>query len=382
MQKKKVLKISGYTLGVISIVALVTVLVLGYLDNSKKNESKDISNKLENSLDDNSDSMKKRNTDETKEMSEEDTDSSETVTEEMTMLETEESETTSQVQTSPDIVEMNTVMYGTASGNIRTGASTNYTSVGKISYGESVEVTGKDNEWYRINYNGQAAYIHETLLSENQPQQPLLQNSQSEQNQSTQSQPTQSQSTQQQPTQSTQQQPTQSQSGQNPPSQSQPETQQPSQSQQEQSKPVQSQPQRPTQSQTQTTPDSSSSYVDEVIRLVNVERNKEGLSSLSKNVTLCEAAQTRASEIITVFDHTRPDGTSCFTVTDDYKIKWTAIGENIAKGQKSPQEVVEAWMNSPGHRANILNSNFNQIGVGVVQSGGYYYWAQLFIRAA
>lgn len=374
MQKKKVLKISEYTLGIISIVALVTVLVLGYLDNSKKNDRKEISNKLENSLDDNSESMKKRNADETIEMSEADTDSSETGTEEMTVFETEEAETKSQVQTSSDIVEMNTVMYGIASGNIRKGASTNYTSVGKIAYGERVEVTGKENEWYRINYNGQTAYIHETLLSENQPQQPLLQNSQPEQNQSTQQQPTQSQPTQQQPTQSqsTQQQPTQSQSGQNQPSQSQPE----------QSKPVQSQPQRPTQSQPQTTPDSSSSYVDEVIRLVNIERNKEGLPSVSKNVTLCEAAQTRASEIITVFDHTRPDGTSCFTVTDDYKIKWTAIGENIAKGQKSPQEVVEAWMNSPGHRANILNSNFNQIGVGVVQSGGYYYWTQLFIRAA
>lgn len=361
MQKKKVLKISGYTLGIISIVALVTVLVLGYLDNSKKNDRKEISNKLENSLDDNSESMKKRNADETIEMSEADTDSSETGTEEMTVFETEEAETKSQVQTSSDIVEMNTVMYGIASGNIRKGASTNYTSVGKIAYGERVEVTGKENEWYRINYNGQTAYIHETLLSENQPQQQLLQNSQPEQNQSTQQQPTQQQPTQSQPT---QQQPT------------------PSQSQPEQSKPVQSQPQRPTQSQPQTTPDSSSSYVDEVIRLVNIERNKEGLPSVSKNVTLCEAAQTRASEIITVFDHTRPDGTSCFTVTDDYKIKWTAIGENIAKGQKSPQEVVEAWMNSPGHRANILNSNFNQIGVGVVQSGGYYYWTQLFIRAA
>lgn len=369
MQKKKILKISGYTFGIIFIIALAVFGVLGYIDNSKKNERKEISDKLESSLDDNSESLKKKDTDETKEMNEADTASSETDTEEMTVLETEESETTSQVQTSSDIVEMNTVMYGIASGNIRTGASTNYASVGTITYGEMVEVTGKENEWYRINHNGQPAYIHETLLSENQPKQPLLQNSQSEQNQSMQSQPTQQQSTQ-------------SQSEKSQPSQSQPE-QQPTQSQPEQSKPVQPQP--PTQSQPQkpqTTPDSSSAYVDEVIRLVNIERNKEGLTSLSKNVTLCEAAQTRASEIITVFDHTRPDGTSCFTVTDDYKIRWTAIGENIAKGQKSPQEVVEAWMNSPGHRANILNSNFNQIGVGVVQSGGYYYWTQLFIRAA
>lgn len=355
MQKKKVLKLSGYTLGIIFVAALVTVFVLGYFDNNEKNKRKEIANKLENNLDTDSELMKEKNIDETKDINEAEGTSSATETEEMTMLETEEAETTSQVQVSTEIVEMNTVMYGITTGNIRTGASTNYTSVGKISYGERVEVTGKENDWYRINYNGQAAYIHETLLSENQPQQPLLQNSQPEQDQSAPS-----QTTQQQPTQS---QATQPQSGQNQTVQSQPETQ--------------PQPQEP-----QTTPASVSSYVDEVIRLVNIERNKEGLSSLSKNVTLCEAAQTRASEIIMVFDHTRPDGTSCFTVADDYNIKWTAIGENIAMGQRNPQEVVEAWMNSPGHRANILSSNFNQIGVGVVKSGGNYYWTQLFIRAA
>ena len=120
--------------------------------------------------------------------------------------------------------------------------------------------------------------------------------------------------------------------------------------------------------------------MDEVIRLVNIERNNVGLPSLSKNPTLCQAAQTRANEIIKVFDHTRPDGTSCFTITDDYNIAWTAIGENIAMGQRTPEEVVKDWMNSPGHKANILNGNYNQIGVGVVQSGGYYYWTQLFIR--
>lgn len=123
-------------------------------------------------------------------------------------------------------------------------------------------------------------------------------------------------------------------------------------------------------------------YVDEVIRLVNIERSNEGLPALGKNITLCSAANVRAQEIITVFDHTRPDGSAWSTVIGDFGISFNTIGENIAYGQKTPEEVVRGWMNSPGHRQNIMNPNFTEIGVGHVVNQGsnskYNYWVQLF----
>ena len=127
-----------------------------------------------------------------------------------------------------------------------------------------------------------------------------------------------------------------------------------------------------------TTNQTSNSYVDEVLRLVNIERTKNGLSELTTNTTLQQAAQQRAIEIKSVFSHTRPDGTSCFTALDDFNISYRAAGENIAYGQKTPEEVVQGWMNSEGHRANILSSKFGKIGIGCYSSNGTYYWTQLF----
>lgn len=123
---------------------------------------------------------------------------------------------------------------------------------------------------------------------------------------------------------------------------------------------------------------SLSSYASEVLRLVNVERAKAGLPALTTNSTLTTAANKRAQEIKQTFSHTRPNGTSCFTVLGEYGVSYRTAGENIAYGQKTPQEVVNGWMNSPGHRANILKSSFGKVGIGVYQSGGVYYWTQLF----
>lgn len=122
--------------------------------------------------------------------------------------------------------------------------------------------------------------------------------------------------------------------------------------------------------------DSFITEAEEVLALVNIERNKEGLKSLTLDTELCKAAQVRANEINTLFSHTRPDGTSCFTVLDEFNISWNTVGENIAKGQKSPSEVVAAWMNSEGHRKNIMNSNFGKLGVGYDSSTKS--WVQLF----
>lgn len=124
---------------------------------------------------------------------------------------------------------------------------------------------------------------------------------------------------------------------------------------------------------------SYSSYALEVIRLVNVERAKYGLSELTYTDSLMNAANKRAVEQETVFSHTRPNGTSCFTVLQEYGISYSGAGENIAMGQRTPVEVVNAWMNSQGHRENILNANFTKIGVGCyLGSNGTYYWSQLF----
>ncbi|HWT75491.1 MAG TPA: CAP domain-containing protein [Mobilitalea sp.] len=122
----------------------------------------------------------------------------------------------------------------------------------------------------------------------------------------------------------------------------------------------------------------NSSYSNQVLQLVNQERAKAGLTPFTTTSALSAAGNKRAQEIKQSFSHTRPDGSSCFTVLGQYGISYTTAGENIAYGQKTPQEVVTGWMNSPGHRANILNPNFHKIGIGVYQSNGVYYWTQEF----
>jgi len=121
-----------------------------------------------------------------------------------------------------------------------------------------------------------------------------------------------------------------------------------------------------------------SNYANQVLQLVNQERAKAGLSALTTNSALTAAANKRAQETKQSFSHTRPNGTSFSTVLKEYGISYRTSGENIAYGQRTPQEVVNGWMNSPGHRANILNPNFNKIGIGVYESNGTIYWSQLF----
>ncbi|MGN0537860.1 MAG: CAP domain-containing protein [Acutalibacteraceae bacterium] len=125
--------------------------------------------------------------------------------------------------------------------------------------------------------------------------------------------------------------------------------------------------------------DKMNEYINEVIRLVNVERQKRGLSTLTKRDDVCEIAAIRAKEIVISFSHTRPNGSSCFSLFDEYNISYWSAGENIAYGYRTPAEVMEGWMNSEGHRANILNGNFDGIGVGCYEENGVLYWTQFFI---
>ncbi len=119
-------------------------------------------------------------------------------------------------------------------------------------------------------------------------------------------------------------------------------------------------------------------YAKEVLQIVNQERAKAGLPALTTNSTLQSAANKRAQEIAKSFSHTRPDGSSFYTVLKEYGVSYRSAGENIAYGQKSPQAVMEGWMNSSGHRANILNKNFGKVGIGVYKVNGVLYWTQVF----
>ncbi len=120
-----------------------------------------------------------------------------------------------------------------------------------------------------------------------------------------------------------------------------------------------------------------------VIDLVNQQRAKAGLHMLSQNWELCRVARYKSQDMIDkgYFSHQSPTYGSPFRMMENFGIRFTAAGENIAYGQRTPEEVMNAWMNSSGHRANILNGSYNQIGVGVAKaSNGTFYWTQMFIK--
>ncbi len=119
------------------------------------------------------------------------------------------------------------------------------------------------------------------------------------------------------------------------------------------------------------------SYARQVAGIVNRERAANGLSPLRYSDKLSQAALVRADEIQSVFSHTRPNGTRCFTVLSEAGVSYSSAGENIAYGQRDPEDVMHSWMNSSGHRANILGS-YEYIGIGVAYRNGTYYWTQFF----
>lgn len=122
-------------------------------------------------------------------------------------------------------------------------------------------------------------------------------------------------------------------------------------------------------------------FAVQVVNLVNEERTKAGLSPLTIHTQAESAAMVRAKEIERSFSHTRPDGSNFYTALASAGIRYQSAGENIAYGQMTPQEVMNSWMNSSGHRANILNANYTSIAVAHYQNGsGVHYWVQLFLK--
>ena len=123
---------------------------------------------------------------------------------------------------------------------------------------------------------------------------------------------------------------------------------------------------------------SQGDFASQVVELVNAERAKYGLSALTVDAKVQQAALVRAKESAQSFSHTRPNGSSFSTALTEAGVSYRRAGENIAYGQRTPQQVMNAWMNSSGHRANILNKDFTTIGVGYTVINGTAYWAQLF----
>lgn len=121
-------------------------------------------------------------------------------------------------------------------------------------------------------------------------------------------------------------------------------------------------------------------FAENILKLVNEERIQRGLRALRLAYDLQDGAGVRANELTVLYDHTRPNGEPCYTVINN---KGRGIGENIAAGQRSAEEVMQSWMNSSGHRRNILDPQFKELGVGYTlvedDAKGYrHYWVQIF----
>jgi len=125
--------------------------------------------------------------------------------------------------------------------------------------------------------------------------------------------------------------------------------------------------------------DSISEYESRVAELVNEQRAKNGLSPLKLSSDISAVARVKSQDMADngYFSHTSPTYGSPFDMLESFGISYKAAGENIAQGYSTPESVVNGWMNSAGHRANILSENFTELGVGYVKNGNY--WTQMFV---
>ena len=129
--------------------------------------------------------------------------------------------------------------------------------------------------------------------------------------------------------------------------------------------------------------DPLSQHERDVVDLVNKERSSRGLQLLTAHTKLSNVARTKSQDMIDnkYFSHTSPKYGSPFNMMESFGLRFSAAGENIAYGQQTAAEVVKVWMNSPGHRANILSKSFSHIGVGAAKmSNGTLYWTQMFMK--
>lgn len=162
-----------------------------------------------------------------------------------------------------------------------------------------------------------------------------------------------------------------------------PQAQKPQEQKPQEQKPQAQKPQEQNPpAQSQTVSGAQTGFESDMLKQVNAQRAKNGKSALTLNQSLCASARVRASEIAKdgCFSHTRPDGSGCFTAISG--VSYRTAGENIAMGTwgyYGVDEIMDGWMNSEGHRANILNGDFSEVGFGCVVVNGNGYWVQMFI---
>lgn len=249
----------------------------------------------------------------------------------------EESEVEKDTEDKSDLEDTSEILVNSASGtfyvtktvNIRKGPSTDFDKIGSLKKGDTIEVTGitSDSKWYQIEYNGQKGFLSVSYVTDYDSFMELL--AQEEASNS-------------------------------------------------ETKNEEKSEETPGNQQVADVPASNNGIKSELVALMNVERANNGVGAIAESAELNELAQIRAQEIYTSFSHTRPDGSSCFTVLSS--VSYSYAGENIAAGQRSTTEVMTAWMNSSGHRANILNGSYGKVGIGYYTAPDGYgtYWVQLF----
>lgn len=240
------------------------------------------------------------------------------------------------------VEEHNAVLFVKKAVNVRKGPSTDYEKIGGLSKGQQIQITGiADTGWYQIQYNGETAYVASSYLIDEASYQAMIAEEEAAALAAQQAAAEQAAAEQAAAQQAA--------------------AEQAAQQQQQQA--------------------AQGDYKAQVVAIMNQERANAGVGGISQNASLDAVAQIRAQEIAQSFSHTRPNGTSCFTVLDEGGIAYMTAGENIAAGYGDPASVMSGWMNSPGHRANILNGSFGQVGIGYYtdpNSGYGTYWVQIF----
>lgn len=237
------------------------------------------------------------------------------------------------------VEEYSAVLFVKKAVNVRKGPSTDYEKIGGLNKGDQIQITGiADTGWYQIQYNGATAYVASSYLMDEASYQAMIAEEEA------------ALAAQQQAAE---------------------------QAAAEQAATEQAAAEQAAQQQQVAQGD----YKAQVVALMNQERANAGVGGISQNASLDAVAQIRAQEIAQSFSHTRPNGTSCFTVLGENGIAYNYAGENIAAGYGDPASVMSGWMNSPGHRANILDGSFGQVGIGYYtdpNSGYGTYWVQIF----
>ncbi len=343
----------------IILIAILT-LTMAACNMSAVTTSEDISSGSENtevvSAEDGSEDSQESSVEEDREVSEQaseedvaeeqDSSTEETADSENDSEETSEAEEVSEEEKKSEepeftVEEYNAVLFVKKAVNVRKGPSTDYEKIGGLNKGEQIQVTGiADTGWYQIQYNGATAYVASSYLMDEASYQAMI---------------AEEEATALAAQQAAAEQAAAEQAAQ------QAAAEQAAQQQQQQV--------------------AQGDYKAQVVALMNQERANAGVGGISQNASLDAVAQIRAQEIALSFSHTRPNGTSCFTVLGENGIAYNYAGENIAAGYGDPASVMSGWMNSPGHRANILDGSFGQVGIGYYtdpNSGYGTYWVQIF----